>query len=83
MTFKYRIRQILWAFVGTPELPPKDAKILLRANPYTGRTYMPRSYYVYIRYSNGEKLEDIAKSLDITRERVRQLLWKEYRHSNE
>lgn len=82
MTLKAKLRRIWWGIVGCPDYPPTDGNIATRISQYSGKFYVPRSFYVYIRYANGESIEDIATSLNVTRERIRQILWKEYRHLN-
>jgi DNA-directed RNA polymerase sigma subunit (sigma70/sigma32) len=40
--------------------------------------YVPRSNNMMLGYLTGESIEDIAKEFNVTRERVRQCLWKVY-----
>lgn len=68
-----RLLTFYWQVFGYPDIPPKF--ILWRAI----RIYKPRAYEMNRRYLIGCSLEEIAKQYNVTRERVRQCLWKVYR----
>lgn len=77
-----KIRELYWQVVGWPDVPPrnfpyKSSKI----SPYTGKPLKMRCFSIASDYSNGLSLEFIATMNNITRERVRQCLWKAYRES--
>lgn len=77
---KRKIREFIWNIFGRPECPPKDIDLKSKINPYTKKQYEPRYYSMVKMYINNNlSLEEIAKKHNVTRERVRQCLWKAYR----
>lgn len=72
------LRDIKWKLFGRPAFPPKDFKVIAKINQYTGIPYFPRHYDMARMYLNGIDPWHIAKRHNVTRERVRQCLWKAY-----
>jgi hypothetical protein len=79
MDLRVKLRHAIWKLFGRPDLPPKDFKVEHRINPRTNRFYdrcvMSQAYV------NGITIERIAMQYNVTRERVRQMIWKSYRES--
>lgn len=74
------ILNLYWRIFGFPETPPKYLlKVIPRVNQYTLDVYYPRSYAMAILYKRNLSIEDISQVAKVTRERVRQCLWKVYR----
>lgn len=74
-----KLLEIYWQMFGYPELPPKDFVVKPIERDYDGTYYMPKSYQVAEEYLSGTPVEELAEKYKITRERVRQLLWKAYK----
>ncbi len=74
-----KFRELLWEFVGRPDVPPKVFKVKPKKNAYTNKLYMPRHYEMAAMYLDGKSVEEIANCYNVTRERIRQCLWKAYR----
>ena len=68
---KYKYRRIVWSTFGYPEAPPRDFV-------YLGSEFL-KSQVVVLRYLKGEQIYSIAQDYNVTRERVRQIVWKYYR----
>lgn len=76
------IRHLYWRLFGYPDLPPKSFRVKPRRNPYTNNLYFPRSYIMTNMYLNGFELQEIADHYNVTRERIRQCIWKCYKEIN-
>lgn len=76
-----RIRHLIWKLFGTPDLPPRNFKLKSKYNQYTKKFYFPRSYKMASMYRFGYNIEDVANVFNVTRERVRQCIWKAYREN--
>lgn len=72
------LKHIYWKYFGYPDLPPKSFKIQPKMNQYTDKFYFPRHYIMANMYVNGFNLKEIAEHYNVTRERVRQCIWKCY-----
>lgn len=75
------IRHLIWKLFGTPELPPRNFKLMPKINVYTGKEYTPRYYTLTRIYNSGVEIDKIASAFNLTRERVRQCIWKAYREN--
>lgn len=74
-----KFRRLLWKLFGTPDVPPKASGLrYFKTNLYSGEDYIPRYYLFYKQYNEGWSLESIAHFNKVTRERVRQCIWKAY-----
>lgn len=71
-------RRFYWKLFGRPDVPPRDFKVMWRRNIYTGGRYYSRACMVAGDYLAGSDIETIAKQYNVTRERVRQIVWKEF-----
>lgn len=79
MTLQYKLREILWKIFGRPDCPPKVKKFNpLRIREFDGAPYLPRANVMYYAYTKGMSIENMSVAYNITRERVRQCLWKAY-----
>ena len=77
-----RLRELLWRLFGWPDIPPqKCVKLVARVNQYTGFPLVLRRDEMTSQYLAGHDIETIAEMHNVTRERVRQCLWKAYRES--
>jgi DNA-binding transcriptional regulator YdaS (Cro superfamily) len=74
-------RTLWWKLVGTPDLPPRF-KLAPRLSIYTGKPLTLRSQIMAEQWLAGDTVDEIATKAVVTRERVRQCIWKEYRRSN-
>ena len=72
------IKHLYWRWFGYPDLPPKSFKLKCKTNQYTNEDYFPRYYIMTRFYLHGKSLEQIASLFNVTRERVRQCIWKCY-----
>jgi hypothetical protein len=79
VTTKYKVRRFFWNIFGWPDLPPRNFNVTVKHNNYTGKFYMPNYRVMGRMYSLGHDVEFIAKEFNVTRERVRQCIWKSYR----
>lgn len=72
-----------WKLLDKPEsdLPPKDFEIVERINSLTGKLLRPRANEMTRMWKSGKSAEEIASHFNVTRERVRQCIWKTYRSS--
>lgn len=78
----HRLSSLMWKLFGQPDIPPKLKDFNPNmTNSYTGKTRKLRYNEMYFLYLTGQGAEDIAKTYNVTRERVRQCLWKAYRES--
>lgn len=75
---KRKLRRLYWRWFGRPDVPPKDFKVMWRRNPYTGERFYNKSCMMAGDYLAGSPIEVIAKQYNVTRERVRQIIWKEF-----
>ena len=75
---KYKLLKLYWKLFGRPDCPPKKFSVDLKVNQYTTQTYYPRYRSMALEYQKGVSVEDIAEYYGVTRERVRQCLWKAY-----
>jgi hypothetical protein len=78
---KPKLRHIFWNIFGWPDLPPKDFKPQNAINKYTGKEYQPLYNTMALLYLDGVTVYEIAEIYNVTRERVRQCVWKSYRAS--
>lgn len=79
---KRKLRDLYWSMFGWPEYPPKDFEPKLKLVPKeAGGLIISKYYQMAYFYVNGVKPEDIAELFGVTRERVRQCLWKAYRQT--
>lgn len=77
-----KIRHLIWQLFGRPELPPRNFRLIAKINKYNNKQiYIPRYYEMANMYLNNYDLIDIAKEYNVTRERVRQCIWKAYREN--
>lgn len=76
-----KLRKLYWLLLGIPDLPPKDFIVKFKINEYNGKIYAPRSNTMAQLYVAGRSVEDIAAIYNVTRERIRQCIWKAYRES--
>ena len=76
-----KFKPLYWKLFGYPDFPPSDFQILAKVNKYTDKVYIPRYQVMSFLWQDGHSVEDIAKCYNVTRERVRQCLWKSYRDS--
>jgi len=75
-----KLRRLWWKITGTPDLPPRFT-ITPYNSIYTGKPMKLRSQQFAAEWLAGASIEDIATKAVVTRERVRQCIWKEYRRS--
>lgn len=80
---KYAILNLYWSVFGYPDYPPKLKNHNPRLNSVTRGVVVTRSYSMYRFYCSNGDIQTIADFYDVTRERVRQCLWKEYRRNME
>lgn len=66
-----KLRHLKWFLFGRPEYPP-------RVWPKAGNDISKTSKRVAFLYADGGCPKLIAQRFGVTRERVRQILWKEY-----
>jgi hypothetical protein len=78
---KRRLYAFWWKIAGYPDLPPKIFNLEAKRNTYTAQLYWPRYYDMAYRYLQDEPIESIANGYNVTRERVRQCIWKAYREN--
>jgi predicted DNA-binding protein YlxM (UPF0122 family) len=76
--WKKRLRKLWWRIFGWPDTPP-PFKIKARTNAYTGKLYYSKADLMANKYINGLTIQEIAKFYNVTRERVRQCIWKSWR----
>lgn len=79
---KYKLLRLYWSIVGRPDLPPKNFIIKPRINCYTGDPYIPRYTKYASLWLDGNTIEEIAERTNVTRERVRQCIWKAYHEAH-
>ncbi len=65
------LKHLYWHYFGYPDLPPRTFTVKTGTREFRYHT-MARIYL------NGSTIEEIAKSYNVTRERVRQCIWKVY-----
>lgn len=75
---KLKFRHVWWSIAGQPDFPPRDFKSSEYEGLY-GAPHRPRSYDMIHLYLSGRDAHYIAQRYNVTRERVRQILWKGYR----
>lgn len=68
------IKHLYWKYFGYPDLPPKSYSVNLKN---LNRRYNK----IALSYLLGDTLEDISKFHNLTRERIRQCIWKVYWNS--
>lgn len=81
MFSRNRLRKIKWLIFGRPDVPPIGFEVNPKISEYTNLPYWPRYYSFALLYNGGMPIELIAKKYNVTRERVRQCLWKAYRNN--
>lgn len=74
VSIKLKFRKTIWFIFGKPDIPPRDFKINLKSY-----NTLPRYIKLTNLYLLNQDIETIAKTNNITRERVRQCVWKAYR----
>jgi len=76
--YRIKIRHLYWRYFGQPDVPPQDFPVLPSINQYTNKEYYP----TFLRYTSnfrmGLTIEEVSDKFNVTRERVRQCLWKAY-----
>lgn len=75
---RVKLRHLFWKWFGQPDVPPQDFPILPAISEYSGRIYFPRFLEFNKEYRQNANLEIVAKNNNVTRERIRQCLWKSY-----
>lgn len=73
-----KLRHFYWRYFGHPDVPPQDFPLLPSINEYTGKVYFPRFMEYNKEYRENLDIAEIAKKNNVTRERIRQCLWKSY-----
>ena len=68
-----------WKLFGMPDVPPCPINTAKKINRFSGKEYFPRYLTMAHLYNKGWHIESIAILHNVTRERVRQCLWKAYR----
>lgn len=72
------IRHLIWRIFGYPDSPPKNFKIKFSYHFPSDKVYLKRYLQMAFLWQQNYSLEDIAKEYNVTRERVRQCIWKAY-----
>lgn len=78
----YTVCLVGWGWIhleksDEPDLPDRDKlQVYPLVNRYTLKEYYPRYLLMAIMYKDGFEINDIAERFNVTRERVRQCLWK-------
>lgn len=73
-----KLRHLYWKYFGQPDTPPQDFPLLPSVNEYNLKVYYPKYFKYSVHFRNGTSLQEIADKEKVTRERVRQCLWKAY-----
>ena len=76
---KIKFRRLCWKLFGCPDLPPKPYSLVNKFNQFTSKGYTPRYQRMAVMYLADLSIEVIADQYNVTRERVRQNIWKAYR----
>lgn len=69
-SFRLKLTHLKWFMFGLPDFPPRFEPQSLRINS------------IALMYWVGCKPDAIASTFNVTRERVKQILWKEYRRTD-
>lgn len=78
---KIYLYELWWRVTGYPDQPPLVFKIEPKIHEDGSQYYYPRYQHMALMYLNGHTIESIAELNGVTRERVRQCIWKAYRES--
>ena len=76
---KLKIRRLYWRIFGQPNYPPLDFTLIDKINLYTDEPIVPRYQRISSLYLIGIDIQSISDYYNVTRERVRQCVWKSYR----
>ena len=73
-----KLRHLYWKYFGQPDVPPQDFPLLPAINEYNGNSYFPRFLEYNKQYRENPDIAEVAEKNNVTRERIRQCLWKSY-----
>lgn len=78
-----KLLKLKWFLFGLPDYPPRSFEVLAYKSVYNnGEPFFTRGQEVSKKYLAGAEPEQLAKELNVTRERVRQILWKDWRRAD-
>ena len=79
--WKWKLKHWYYVNILRADLPPKMPLNMLkpRRGELSNRIIGERCYKVYALYIAGLSIEEIASFYQVTRERIRQMVWKEFR----
>lgn len=80
MKLRTKFRHAVWRIFGHPDYPPKFT-VIRPPNLFTGGPSTNRIYDMAEAYMAGESIPSLAERYNVTRERIRQCLWKAYREA--
>lgn len=78
MKYLIKIRHLYWKYFGQPDFPPQDFPISFDTSPRGDKVIFPNYLRYTLYFRAGFSVEEISSKVNVTRERVRQCMWKAY-----